>query len=179
MGREFQLWAHPARQALNVATISAEITRLSTTTVDVQFRVEAPRDAISLPNGTGQRRNGLWKATCFELFMAEPLTPAYREFNFSPGGDWAAYHFDAYRAGMRNEELLAPPAITTDFDGRCLILSAVLSLGHLDDDSMLNFAAVIDENGFGQSLWATSHAEQPDFHARHCFAEKLPSLARP
>ena len=27
---------------------------------------------------------------------------AYREFNFSPSGAWAAYEFDDYRAGMRN-----------------------------------------------------------------------------
>ena len=60
-----------------------------------------------LPNR--DRADDLWRTTCFELFVAGEGT-AYREYNFSPSGQWAAYDFDDYRAGMRN----APARIETE-----------------------------------------------------------------
>ena len=176
MDNEYHLWSHPSAGALHIVGVSAGLTRIGTSTLDLQFRVDAPRGALSLTNGLGERRNGLWKSTCFELFIGEPLTSEYREFNFSPGGDWAAYHFDGYRAGMRNEELPTPPAIIADWEANGFMLHAQLSLYDLRDGSQLNFAAVIDERDFQQSLWATDHAKKPDFHARHCFGRELPSL---
>ena len=176
---EIDLYAHPAAGALHIVDVSARLTRIGAATIDVQFRVDAPGRRIALPSGTGERRSGLWKSTCFELFIADPLTPQYREFNFAPGGDWAAYQFDAYRAGMRNEELPVPPLITAEWEAEVFVLTARLSLYELGADSPINFAAVIDEQDFHQSLWATDHAEKPDFHARHCFGQKLPPLEKP
>jgi hypothetical protein len=39
----------------------------------------------------------LWAHTCCEIFLAQAASPAYREYNFSPSGQWAAYAFSAYR----------------------------------------------------------------------------------
>jgi hypothetical protein len=47
------------------------------------------------------RVDGLWRTSCCELFLAQPDTPAYLEFNFSPTGDWAAYAFESPREGRR------------------------------------------------------------------------------
>ena len=179
MDNEYRLWTHPSAGALRIDGVSAGLTRSGPSTLGLEFRVNALRGVLSLTDGSGERRNGLWKSTCFELFIGEPLTSEYREFNFSPGGDWAAYHFDGYRAGMRNEELPMPPEIISDWKTDSLVLNAQLSLHDLSDGSRLNFAAVIDERDFHQSLWATDHAEKPDFHARHCFGQELPSLAKP
>ena len=41
----------------------------------------------------GTRRDGLWKATCFEAFLALPNQSRYWEINLSPNGDWAVYSF--------------------------------------------------------------------------------------
>ena len=45
------------------------------------------------PPGTGGRTNGLWEQTCFEAFIMPDGGPGYRELNFSPWGEWAAYEF--------------------------------------------------------------------------------------
>lgn len=47
------------------------------------------------------RVDGLWRTSCCELFLAQPDTPAYLEFNFSPTGDWAAYAFESPRQNRR------------------------------------------------------------------------------
>jgi hypothetical protein len=39
------------------------------------------------------RRHGLWKGTCFELFLGARGEARYWEFNFSPSGDWNVYGF--------------------------------------------------------------------------------------
>ena len=46
------------------------------------------------------RTDGLWRHTCFEAFIAPAGSSEYWEYNFSPSGAWAAYHFTAYRTGM-------------------------------------------------------------------------------
>lgn len=73
----------------------------------------ALRWPASLPPGAEARADGLWRHTCFEAFVAMPAPGgAYVEFNFAPSGAWAAYRFDGYRAGMRNEPLPLAPRIT-------------------------------------------------------------------
>jgi hypothetical protein len=42
----------------------------------------------------------LWRRSCFEAFIGHGGGPDYWEYNFSPSGAWAAYHFSAYREGM-------------------------------------------------------------------------------
>ena len=70
------------------------------------------------------RTDGLWRHTCFEAFIAAAVRPEYWEYNLSPSGAWAAYHFTGYRAGMeplgegrRTRHHAAKPALT-EFDAR-------------------------------------------------------------
>lgn len=53
------------------------------------------------------RTDLLWEHTCFEAFIGLSGSPAYREFNFSPSGQWAAYAFD-YRQRVEQPETEAP-----------------------------------------------------------------------
>ena len=56
--------------------------------------------------------DGLWQATCFELFVGQLDDPSYREFNFSPSGQWACYAFDRERqASTARTPVLSPPVI--------------------------------------------------------------------
>ena len=48
----------------------------------------------------------LWKTTCFEAFLRAKGEEAYREWNFAPTGNWAAYDFKRYRKGR------TPPKMT-------------------------------------------------------------------
>ena len=80
----------------------------------VGFIVDAPPSALTLPGAaTPARVDGLWQRTCFELFLLDADDGSYREFNFSPSGEWAAYAFEGYRDGMRALEVGGGPWITS------------------------------------------------------------------
>ena len=46
-----------------------------------------------------------------KLFVSRGGQKSYREYNFSPSGDWAAYEFAGYREGMARRDVDAPPYI--------------------------------------------------------------------
>jgi len=77
------------------------------------YIVAEPPEALRLPAPVAPARaDGLWQRTCFELFLRRPGHAGYWEFNFSPSGEWAAYRFDDYRAGM-DQLPVEPPRITS------------------------------------------------------------------
>ena len=43
--------------------------------------------------------DGLWQHTCMEAFVSPVWAAHYREFNFSPNGQWMRFDFDDYVAG--------------------------------------------------------------------------------
>lgn len=67
----------------------------------------------ALAAGEEPRRDGLWRHTCFEAFVAAPAGcgSGYVEYNFAPSGAWAIYRFDGYRQGMRSEPAPVAPRI--------------------------------------------------------------------
>jgi hypothetical protein len=112
--------------------------------------------------------------------VAEPGLPGYFEFNFSPSGQWAAYAFTGYRAGMRRLDLPAPPAAAwRRADGRLdldvgICLDGLLS-GAGDASPRLSLAAVIEEQSGTITHWALRHPElKPDFHHPDGFVLALP-----
>lgn len=124
--------------------------------------------------------DGLWQHTCFELFAARAGEAAYREYNFSPSGQWAAYAFGDYRARAEVRALPAPRLhLTRHVD--CLELQAMLPPGALPglsgvghDDLQLGLSAVIEGVDGSLSYWALRHpAARPDFHHRDSFALSL------
>jgi hypothetical protein len=79
------------------------------------YIVGEPPEALCLPAAvTPARVDGLWQRTCFELFLRRPDESGYCEFNFSPSGEWAAYRFDDYRAGMSQLPVKPPRIASTD-----------------------------------------------------------------
>lgn len=79
------------------------------------YIIGEPPEALLLPPAVvPARADGLWQRTCFELFLKRPGEPGYCEFNFSPSGEWAAYRFDEYRAGMAQLEVKPPRITSTD-----------------------------------------------------------------
>lgn len=126
---------------------------------------DLPELVIPPPAAPG-RKDELWRHTCFELFVRPDNGPAYREFNFSPSGTWAAYDFDGYRSGMRPAPTPAP-AIACRVEGGALALEAHLSGAALPAGIRLHLAlsAVIEDRHGQLSYWALRHpAEKPDFH---------------
>ncbi|MDD2408919.1 MAG: DOMON-like domain-containing protein [Tepidiphilus sp.] len=115
----------------------------------------------------------LWAHTCFELFLAREGGGSYREFNFSPSGQWAFYAFSAYREPAPAPQPSAP----------CLRWQRALGRLGLDvrlpPESLLpgqgalrlGLAAVLEGHGGEFSWWALVHPPgRPDFHAPEGFA---------
>ena len=122
--------------------------------------------------GPRRRTDGLWRSTCLEAFIAGTHWPAYREFNFAPSGDWAAYDFRAYRAGSTPAPIGAP-ALARDVSKGALRLRVTLRPEHLPagDRLRIGLAAVLEDIDGRLGYRALRHpAGPPDFHHRDGFA---------
>jgi hypothetical protein len=178
------LVSHPAFPPKTVRGISVEVSNDGDGLYFLRFIVDQADDMVFRNSVKNGRQDGLWKSTCFELFIARQAEAAYEEFNFAPYRGWAAYRFDAYRRGMRPLELPRPPQITDcREDGRVAAfpgryeLDVSLDLKGLNFDRMkVGLSAVVQEQGGTKSYWALRHPPgPPDFHHPDCFALTLPA----
>jgi len=124
------------------------------------------------------RKNELWKATCFEFFLAAPQLPEYWEFNLSPSSEWNVYHMDAYRRiGFREEEGIhqLPFEFKQEDDSLSLDISVELTPIHQPEQSVhLGITAIIQTTDGNETYWAlTHHDTQADFHQRESFIIEL------
>lgn len=117
--------------------------------------------------------DGLWQHSCFEAFVGVAGEVAYREFNFSPSGQWAAYRFHNQRQRDLAAEAAASalePGITLKVTDNRLTLRAWLPLHALPAPHLaceLGLSAVIETQEGQLSYWALRHpCERPDFHHR-------------
>lgn len=139
---------------------------------ELSFHLHGDTSELILPQLPKGRADGLWRSTCFELFVQ--TATGYREYNFSPSGAWAAYDFSGYREDMRNAELDHPPELDLDDAGDRFILDAVLDL---EGEGRFGLSAVVEERSGTKSYWALAHPPgKPDFHAEACFAATLPPI---
>jgi hypothetical protein len=116
----------------------------------------------------------LWKHTCFEAFIRPSAQAGYYEFNFAPSTQWAAYHFDGYRSGMRVATEIAAPHIEIQSNAAVFTLRASLELDRLLSPLHLGLSAVLEETNGDKSYWALAHPQgKPDFHHADCFAHEI------
>lgn len=113
----------------------------------------------------------LWRHTCCEAFVAAAGEAGYREFNFSPSGQWAAYAFSGYRQRADWPVPLAP-RIGFSRSAEALVLEALLPLALLPAGDMhLGLTAVTEAADGRLGYWALAHpGENPDFHRREAFS---------
>ena len=140
--------------------------------VRVAYVLEGDIDRLRIPPPRPPRiAERLWQHTCCELFIAREGVAGYREFNFSPSGEWAAYGFQRYREGALLAETSAEIVVRRAPDR--LELSASVPFGGKEKLSIGLSAVVEDESGT-LSYWALRHAPgKPDFHHPDAFAMKL------
>jgi hypothetical protein len=143
-------------------------------TANLWFGVGAPAERFVLPQPSDpQRADELWRTTCFEVFLKEAGQEAYREWNFGPSGNWAAYDFSAYRDGMVPADVGSPPYIRLEESLTWWTLGATIAV-EADRAWHLGLSAVLEEKDGMKSYWALAHAgEKPDFHHADCFAARL------
>ncbi|HEY1890490.1 MAG TPA: DOMON-like domain-containing protein [Steroidobacteraceae bacterium] len=177
------LLPHPQTASDAVRRIFAWADRLAADTLRLQYVLEADLARVLVPArlpGRGGREDRLWAHTCFEAFVAVADQPGYLELNFSPSGQWAAYRFDAYRAGMAPADLLETPQIEIRRDQRQLELRARVRMP-LAGGWRLALSAVVEGETGGLSYWALRHAPgRPDFHHPESFSLALePPISPP
>ncbi len=153
--------------------IRARVARRQTDVLEVSYAIDGDFGRLAIPAPGRQRfAERLWQHSCCEIFVARKGEPAYREFNLSPSGEWAAYAFTRYREGapMRDEDL--NPRISVQASARELHLHA--SVGCPPGKLRLAISAVIEEANGVLSYWALRHAPgKPDFHHPDAFGLEL------
>lgn len=161
----FKLWAN-IDHAASLGAVA---------TTNIWFGVGAPADRFVIPAAAEpSRADELWKTTCFEAYLRAAGKRKYREWNFAPSGQWAAYDFSGTRKGMTNAKLASPPYVRMEDNFTWWALGATFALD-ADQEWELGLSAVLEEKDGNKSYWALAHpTEKPDFHAPGCFVARLP-----
>jgi len=169
------LVAHPRTPGAAVRGVRAAAARTPQGLLGLRYRIEADLERLRIaPASTPAPGERLWEHLCCEVFVAPDSARAgagaYREFNFSPSGEWAAFEFQRYREGA---PLAVPdPGIAVRRDGQALELSASVEV----QAAKLRVAlcVVIEELDGALSYWALAHpAPRPDFHHPDGFALEI------
>lgn len=142
----------------------------------LSYRISGDLSALNIPSPvTPAAADGLWQHTCFEAFVAVPGEPAYREFNFSPSGQWAAYRFSGERVRDTAAEAAqgrVEPHMDMNLDANGLRLQVWLPHSSLPAPAaglplQWGLTAVVEDRSGQLSYWALHHpAARPDFHHR-------------
>lgn len=142
-------------------------------TTNIWFGVSAPSTRFVIPEpAEPERADDLWQTTCFEAFLKNPESSGYREWNFAPSGQWAAYDFTSRRDGRIDADVAAAYIRVEDN----LTWWAVGATIAVDADVRwaLGLSAVLEEKDGIKSYWALAHPSgKPDFHDAVGFAAQL------
>jgi hypothetical protein len=171
---------HPDSRGSAVRSVEVEVSRPEPAALRLRYLLSGDVSRLRLAERTRPARaDRLWETTCFELFMKRAGEKAYREFNFSPSTQWAAYSFDGYREGMCEAPMEKAPEILVTPSRSGFTLEA--KLGSLSDETWrLGLSAIVQEADGGKSYWALRHPPgPPDFHHPDCFAAELGPPAEP
>jgi hypothetical protein len=158
-----------------VRALVASATREGDRGLRFRYVLDADLSAVCIPAGRLPRpADELWKHTCFEAFIASASAgDDYRELNFSPSTEWAAYSFERYRKGMARVPLSAAPRIEVTQSGTQLVMDALVTAPGLLPESWrapeaklrIALSAVIEDASGRITYWALKHApDKPDFH---------------
>ncbi len=172
------LTLHPDSRCDAAARIDVEVARPRPGHLNVRYIVSGEMGHLLLPPAAAPAHtDGLWRHTCFELFVRPSSGEAYYEFNFAPSRQWAAYRFDSHRSGMSLAD--AAPRIDVQSNATSFELHAALELALPNDAPWrLGLSAVIEEAAGRMSYWALAHPPgRADFHHSDCFAMELAAIS--
>jgi hypothetical protein len=169
-----------ADPASRIRQIHVRVSRLASARLALEYELVGDLAAVRLGAASGHANSdrptdGLWRHTCMEVFVGQVIPGPYLEFNLAPTGEWAAYRFSGYRAGMSPLAGIRAPRIELRTQSDRLLLSAEVEIpAALTGDLRLGIAAVV-EDGQGQlGYWALRHAgDRPDFHHPESFGFEI------
>lgn len=177
MQADFVLAPYPGLSAPDGVQVTGTAAREGAV-LQLTWRLQDPAGvvAVSSLSAEPERRHELWKATCFEFFLAAEGKPGYWEFNLAPAGHWNVYRFEGYRAGMVEEGAYdaLPFSVVRGTGGTEVSVRVdTTGLGIGSQTWRMAVSAVVGEGGDRVTYWALSHpGDEPDFH--HPDAFQLP-----
>ena len=164
---------HPAFMPQAVESVAVRWGAVGTGRVMLRWRVDGGQKLLVPPRRSPARADDLWKTTCFELFLAFE-GGRYREFNFSPSGQWAAWDFSGYRSRTGDYTPVAIPSISADSGHRVFTTTVFIDAAELAGARAASLTAVLQEKDKRLSYWAARHPDlNPDFHNPACFVIPL------
>jgi len=177
----WELQPHSAAPPSLVRGISASLPGPVDGWLRLRWRVTGAGALLVPPFAGHGRADGLWRTTCFELFVQPVGGDGYTEFNFSPSDRWAAYDFTSRREGMAERPMLRPPVCTIRAGRDLAIFDVALPWAALPAAGCTaGLTAVIEEAGGVKSYWALAHGgPAPDFHDPACFTASLAAPIAP
>jgi hypothetical protein len=149
------------------------------TALTLNYQLNGDLTLLRLPDArTPVDPERLWAHTCCEVFWARAHETGYREYNFSPSGQWAAYAFSAYRERLSKAILPAPEHLRWQRrKNRQLTLAARLPLTALPEQHAplrLALTVVLERADGRLAYYALQHPPgPPDFHHPAGFALNL------
>jgi hypothetical protein len=181
-----RLLPHSATPCAVVDAIDVDVEPTTTGGARFEYRFRGRPELIRWPAPAAAGRcDGLWSRTCCEAFAGVGGDAAYREFNFSPSGQWAAYAFLGERK-RATDPVIDPPEIDFVLEDGGARLIATLPAGALPWPMTLSptppasgrvelgLSVVVEDAGGNLSYWALCHpAPAPDFHQRAAFALEI------
>ncbi len=176
------LSSHPETPCPAVSLIEVHYALTATGGLSLSYRLAGKLDQLIIPevNPLSSRRDELWRHTCLEAFIASAGETAYREFNFSPSGDWAVYAFDGYRSGMAVHGMAGALEVGIKREAREFQLDVMLPPGAISASTTkkvplrLALSVVLEMTHGAHSYWALRHPPgKPDFHHADGFALHL------
>ena len=172
-----ELAAHPANPACFTQRIDVSPTRTATGGLKLGYAVRGPLGRLRIPTPRAPvSATKLWQHTCCEIFIGTAGDPSYREFNFSPSGQWASYDFLDYRQRAPADPAFPPPQIQLSRTDNLLQLDVMLAPEALPADDALHIAlaVVLEADDGSLGYWALAHPAGPaDFHQRGGFTLTL------
>lgn len=179
------LLCHPATPAPLVRALEARASWLADGSLALAYRLSGDIARLRIAaDAPARQADLLWEHTCFEAFVATAGAKAYREFNFSPSGQWASYAFSDYRQRLgelppAGDDCAAPRIVTRRYAGRVEVEATIAAcwLPANADELQLGMCAVIEAADVvhgSHSYWALHHpAARPDFHHRDSCTARL------
>ena len=175
---DLALVCHPDSPEPAVRALVAGARMLPDGGLALVWRLSGELAALRIPDAaTRLPPERLWAHTCFELFVAQAGVAGYREFNFSPNGQWMRFDFADYRQRIASPASPAP-RIETRRDAAGLELDVTLGVEQFPPgDLVIGLTAVVEHADDSHAYWALRHpAAQPDFHHRDGFALALKAV---
>jgi hypothetical protein len=177
------LQPHPLSQP-SAFTVGAVVSRVGSDVLKIDYAVVGPIGDLRLPAPIiPDRREGLWRHTCFEAFVGFADGKSYVEYNASPSREYAAFRFEGYRSGMQPALDLPAcdvyPEVPSDSRFGLTLWLDLLPLAGAVPRS-LGVSAILEQLDGRISYWAIAHPPgEPDFHHPDCFALELPAAPAP